>query len=217
MAYIVAVWTSLESDVVNVRELPTLICETYFSGTENVIFIWLVFTNLAIGVSGVTKVPSEIERKPIVPKKGALTVVLYNWAAINSDSARADSKSALEISYSSWLMACFSRSNFALLWFSDANSCAVLAFDSWARSSISFTLNNTWPLDTFEPSSKLMLSTTPETSLLILISSLASKVPERERLSSNFRGFRTSPCTVIIVGAFFSFPWLLVFLFSIIR
>src|SRR5690606_13343340 len=95
--------------------VPVFICDTYFSGIENVSLIWLVFTNFAITVSGVTNEPFEMDRKPIEPANGALMVVLFSWAAIRSDSARADSKSALDKSNSAWLIACFSSNNVALL------------------------------------------------------------------------------------------------------
>src|SRR5690606_2903194 len=104
-----------EPDDVNVMVVPVLTCDTYFSGIENVSLIWLVFTNFAITVSGVTKDLFDMERNPIEPANGALMVVLFNWAAIRADSARADSKSALDKSNSAWLIACFSSNNCALL------------------------------------------------------------------------------------------------------
>src|SRR5690606_28079967 len=95
-------------------------------------------------------------------------------------------------------MACFSNKSPALRLFSDASCCAVLALDNCARSSTSLTLNKTWPLDTLEPSSKWMLSTTPETSERMSISSLASKVPDNERLSEKDCGFKIEPSTIDI-------------------
>ncbi|MOA48793.1 hypothetical protein D3C78_1715900 [compost metagenome] len=49
----------------------SFIWPTYFSGTEKLTFKGLMLDKFAISVDGVKYPPTETERKPILPLKGA--------------------------------------------------------------------------------------------------------------------------------------------------
>ncbi|MNV90191.1 hypothetical protein D3C71_1845530 [compost metagenome] len=62
---------------------PFLICPIYFSGTEKLIFKGFMLDRLAITAAGVKYTPSDIDRSPIFPLKGAKIEVFASCARIN--------------------------------------------------------------------------------------------------------------------------------------